>query len=105
MNFSFTPTGIGSIPYIDPKESVQLVLKYLKQIPFWPQLPQKTFLEGMGTQFSEGLPTLVIDEIEKVFYINTASSQLENDVAHFYEKYLSGDLDAFSMSPEYASGF
>ncbi|MEK7309401.1 MAG: methionine synthase [Planctomycetota bacterium] len=105
MNFNFTPTGIGSIPYIDPKESVHLVLKYLKQIPFWPQLPQRTFLEGMGTQFSEGLPGLVINPEQNIFHIDTASDQLEKETARFYEKYLAGDLDAFAISQDYAAGF
>ena len=105
MNFNFTPTGIGSIPYIDPKKSVHLVLKYFKQIPFWPQLPQKCFLEGMGTQFSEGLPGLVIDPEQNIFHIDTASGQLDKETARFYEKYLAGDLDAFAISPDYASGF
>src|SRR3989339_393262 len=105
MNFNFTPTGIGSIPYIDPKASVHLILKYLKQIPFWPQLPQRFFLEGMGTQFSEGLPGLVINPEQNIFHIDTASEQLEKETARFYEKYLAGDLDAFAISPDYASGF
>ena len=105
MNFNFTPTGIGSIPYIDPKESVHLVLKYLKQIPFWPQLPQRTFLEGMGTQFSEGLPGLVINPEQNIFHIDTASDQIEKETARFYEKYLAGDLDAFAISQDYAAGF
>jgi methionine synthase II (cobalamin-independent) len=105
MNFNFTPTGIGSIPYIDPKASVHLILKYLKQIPFWPQLPQKTFLEGMGTQFSEGLPGLVIDPEQNIFHIDTASGQLDKETARFYEKFLASDLDGFAMSQDYASGF
>jgi methionine synthase II (cobalamin-independent) len=105
MNFNFTPTGIGSIPYIDPKASVHLVLKYLKQIPFWPQLPQRFFLEGMGTQFSEGLPGLVINPEQNIFHIDTASDQLEKETARFYEKYLANDLDAFAISQDYAAGF
>ncbi|MEW6026926.1 MAG: methionine synthase [Planctomycetota bacterium] len=105
MNFNFLPTGIGSIPYIDAKEAVHLVLKYLKDIPFWPQLPQRNFMEGMGTQFSEGLPALVIDERERLFYIDTESETMEKETADFYERYLSGNPDAFAMSEDYASGF
>ncbi|MFH1230608.1 MAG: methionine synthase [Planctomycetota bacterium] len=105
MDFNFLPTGIGSFPHTDAKESTGLVLKYFDKIPFWPQLPQRSFLEGMATQFSEGLPNFIINPEKKTFYIDTEISQLDKGVTAFYEKYLAGDLSNFAISKEYAAGF
>jgi len=33
---------------------------YLRDIPAWPQLPKRTFLENMYAQYSEGFPGIVI---------------------------------------------
>ncbi|MFH0888904.1 MAG: methionine synthase [Planctomycetota bacterium] len=105
MDFNFLPTGIGSLPHTDAKKACQLILKYLDKIPFWPQLPRRSFLEGMGTQFSEGLPNFVINSEMKTFYIDTETSQLDKGITNFYEKYLSNDLADFAISKEYAAGF
>ena len=40
-------TGIGSVPYQDPKEAVGLILEHLKEMPFWPQLVRRGFREEM----------------------------------------------------------
>jgi methionine synthase II (cobalamin-independent) len=104
-NFNFLPTGIGSLPQTDAQKAIQLILKFLPDIPFWPQLPQRTFLEGMAGQFSQGLPNLVIEPQNKVMYIDTSSDTLDKEITTFYEKYLSDDLPYFAISREYAAGF
>ena len=43
-----------------------LVARFLPDIPAWPQLPQRSFREGMVAQYSEGFPGIVAGE-EKVF--------------------------------------
>ncbi|MFH1129037.1 MAG: methionine synthase, partial [Candidatus Omnitrophota bacterium] len=60
MNLRGLATGIGSLPYEDPAKAVDLVLKYLPQIPFWPQLPKLGGCEGMVAQFAQNLPCLKI---------------------------------------------
>lgn len=101
-NFCFLPAGIGSLPYQDTKTACQMVLKYLAEIPFWPQLPQRSFLEGMTAQFSEGLPGIKIDVTAKRIRLET--SQANQGLEQFYEHFLKQDLDYFAISPDYAPG-
>ena len=51
-------TGIGSVPFTDPQETVALVLETLPQIPYWPQMVQLGYLEEMAAQAARGLPGL-----------------------------------------------
>jgi len=95
-------TGIGSLPYSDASVVLQKILKYLPEIPYWPQLPKRNFRENMYVQFSEGFPGIVLNESEKKVYVdeNKFSQELES----FYQKYLTQDIDYFAISSEYASG-
>lgn len=102
MKFNFESTGIGSVPFKDPKEACRIVLDNFKSIPFWPQLPKKTFLENMYVQYSETIPGLILDEKSRTLHIET--SKVASDIENVYTKYLDGDLDFFSISKEYASG-
>src|SRR4030042_1532132 len=43
--FYCLPTIIGSMPHTDPKKACALITRYLKDIPAWPKLPTKSFLE------------------------------------------------------------
>ncbi|MBI4712541.1 MAG: hypothetical protein HY762_04470 [Planctomycetes bacterium] len=103
MDFNFTPTAIGSLPHQDAARAVGLALKYLPAIPFWPQLPQRSFREGMAAQFSEGLPGVIIDEQNKKVYIDT-SKDLDKPITAFYEKYLNNDVAGFAPHPAISNG-
>ena len=58
-------TAIGSMPHTDPGVACSLVLKYLASVPAWPQLPKRSFKEGMYVQCTQGLPGLKLKD-EKV---------------------------------------
>jgi len=93
----FSTTGIGSLPHLDPKEACKAALESF-DIPFWPQLPQASFREGMIAQFAEGLPGLRVD-------MERGSIWVEDDaeaVGKFYES-CTGDAE-IPISVEYASG-
>ncbi len=99
-----TVTGIGSVPYRDPQEAVALILKYLPEMPCWPQLVQQSFQEEMVAQGAGGLPGLKVDlEARQVTVHPEVSRELA--LADFYELVWSGALDAFAMSAEEAQGF
>ncbi|GAG48204.1 unnamed protein product, partial [marine sediment metagenome] len=49
------------MPHTDPKEACSLVARFLPEIPAWPQLPKRSFLENMYAQFSDGFPGVVIE--------------------------------------------
>lgn len=95
-------TAIGSMPQTDPAEAGAIVLRYLPEIPVWPQLPHRAFLENMYAQFSKGLPGLAIED--EHIYIDR-SADLSEGMERLYAAYLEGDLDAFAISPDYAAGF
>lgn len=78
-------TLIGSLPLKDHNEATELILKYINEIPLWPQLPCYPE-ERLLSQFSEGLPG--IREKEGTFYFDTASPEFDQEVLAFFEDYL-----------------
>lgn len=102
---SFKPkcmaTAIGSMPQKDPRLACKLVLENLKEAPIWPQLPKRSYKENMYLQFSEGMPSLVLNEEEQSAIFKNGSEDLET----FYQKYLDEDLEYFAISKDYAAGF
>ena len=100
--FGCLATAIGSMPHTDPAEACSLVSHYLKDIPAWPQLPNRSFLENMYAQFSEGFPGAVVKEDS--LYIDR-SRELDKPLEQFYAAYLENNIDQYPISREYASGF
>ena len=103
INNKFLTLGIGSLPYIDAAKSAEEVFKAF-DIPFWPQLPKRSFKENMYSQFSQGLPGLVIDDKKRTIYIDS-SKDLSEDLAGIYEASISGDYDSFGITEGFAEGF
>ncbi|NIA08396.1 MAG: hypothetical protein GWP10_01135 [Nitrospiraceae bacterium] len=79
------PTLIGSLPILDHREAIQLILKYVPEIPLWPQLPRHP-KERIFSQFAEGLPG--IREREDTLYFDTEDPIFEQELLSFYEQYL-----------------
>jgi hypothetical protein len=103
MRFNFEATGIGSVPFKDPKEACDIILENFPEIPFWPQLARRSYLENMYVQYSEKLPGLIVDENRKTVHID--SSRAAAEIEKVYEKYLEGDLEFFAISEDHAKGF
>ncbi|HEY98579.1 MAG TPA: methionine synthase [Dehalococcoidia bacterium] len=100
--FNFLPTIIGSMPHTDPAKACALIARFLKDIPAWPQLPKRSFLENMYVQYSEGFPGVVVENNR--IYVDTAkdySKALED----LYAAYLKNDDDKYPFGPDYAAGF
>lgn len=102
MKFNFEATGVGSVPFKDPKAACRVIFDNFDSIPFWPQLPKKSYLENMYVQYSERFPGLVLDENNKTVHVDTA--KVASEIEAVYAKYLEGDLDFFKISQNYASG-
>ncbi|HJO93503.1 MAG TPA: hypothetical protein QF753_08905 [Victivallales bacterium] len=96
-------TMIGSMPQKEASEALNLLGCYPLSIPAWPQLPKRSFKEAMITQYSEGFPGIKVDEINKRIWLERDNSLLEN-MAQFYEEFISENIDAFSISKNYAEG-
>jgi len=103
MKFNFEATGVGSVPFKDPRQACEIIFGDFPSIPFWPQLSRGSYLENMYVQFSERLPGLVLDENNKTIRIDT--SKVAADIENVYAKYLDGDIEFFRISEDHARGF
>ncbi len=100
-NIKGLATGIGSLPFKEPEQALELIFKYIPRAPFWPQLPKRGIREGMVEQYSEGLPGLKMTDDGLIFDRKSAENGLEN----FYERVISQDIASFRISREYSAGF
>ncbi len=96
-------TAIGSFPHLEPEAACELILKYIPEIPIWPQLPNTSFREQMEIQYSEGMPCIEVDEARERIYFDT-SGDSTRDLEIFYENVLAENLDYFQISSEYSRG-
>ena len=94
-------TGIGSMPHVEPREACSLVLKYLSEIPVWPQLPRKSFLENMYVQFSEDFPGVIV-EGDRIWV--DRSRDLSQPLEKLYSAYLENRMEHSETSAKYAAG-
>jgi methionine synthase II (cobalamin-independent) len=99
--FNCLPTMIGSMPHKDAKEACTTVARFLKDIPCWPQLPNRSPKEGMAVQFSTGFPG--ITEKGNDLSIDGTKDH-SNALEQLYMAYLENDTDKFPVTEEYASG-
>jgi len=95
-------TGIGSFPFTDIDETIDLIFSTCKQIPFWPQLPKRSLLENMYTPFMEGVPCIVSDERKNTVFMDTTSTE---GIEEFYDNVASENINAFAISDRYIPGF
>lgn len=93
---SFHTTGIGSLPHTDPAEACNIVLDSV-DIPFWPQLPHRSFHELMVPQYSEGFPFIRTNG-DNVYVAQAEEAAL----SAFYEAIANNT--GFPVSEEYAAG-
>ena len=101
IEFGCRPTIIGSVPHTDSSKACSQITHYLKDIPAWPQLPDRSFLENMYVQYSEGFPGVVV-EGDRIYV--DRSQGLDNPLEQFYTAYLQNDFNKFAISSDYATG-
>ncbi len=95
-------TSIGSLPFTNVDEAIDLVFGCCPEIPFWPQLPKRSFYEGMYVQCLENVPSIVMNEAEGTVYVDTGSTE---GIEQFYEDVQAADIDRFAISDSAAPGF
>ncbi len=103
-------SAIGSMPFADPSHAIDVSLNNL-DCPIWPQLSHFGLYEQMEIQYSEGLPSIVIDEEKGRMYFDTSGDYSE-EFAEFYEKYMvamdeddgDGDCSAMEITEKYSKG-
>lgn len=107
----FLGSGIGSMPFSDVEHAIDVSLATIGDAPIWPQLPKLGLNEQMEIQYSEGLPSVVIDREKNRMYFDTSVDYSE-EFAEFYEAYMlamdpddgTGDCSAMAISPEFSKG-
>ena len=103
MKKNFCATAIGSVPHTNAKEICDKIIKSYKDIPFWPQMPKRSFFENMYAQFLEGFPCTVIDEKKAKVWIDT-SKDLIGGIEKAYQKIIDNDLEYFAITEKRAAG-
>ena len=101
LEFGCLPTAIGSMPHTDAGEACSIVLKYLAEIPAWPQLPKRSPKENMIIQFSEGFPGVVMKG-DKIHI--ESSANFDTDLEQIYVDCEQGNAIKYDISAEYAAG-
>ena len=101
LEFGCLPTAIGSMPHTNPEEACSAVMKYLPDIPAWPQLPKRSPKESMCIQFSEGFPGIAIHG-DKIHIVPSAN--FEAELEQIYVDCEEDNLSKYSVSAEYAAG-
>ncbi|KPK50520.1 MAG: hypothetical protein AMK72_02070 [Planctomycetes bacterium SM23_25] len=102
LDAALPTTGIGSLPLTDAEEAASFVLEADLTIPFWPQLPNRYFLEQMIPQYSGGMPCVLPVPSDGKVVLEPAAQYRE--LEKFYEKYLSEEPGAFAVAQEAAAG-
>ncbi len=111
MKTKFLATAIGSMPFKDPDYAVKVSLTNLFEAPIWPQLPNFGVNEQMEIQYSEGMPSAVIDYEKGRMFFDTSIDYSEL-FAHFYENYMlamdpddgNGDCSSMAISEDFSKG-
>lgn len=103
FQYPFITTGIGSFPHQDEKEVFRLIFKNFPEIPFWPQLPKRSFVEGMVVQYSEGFPSLKWNEKEQRVRVDT-SHGFDREIEKFYQRLEREELEPFQITEDFAKG-
>jgi methionine synthase II (cobalamin-independent) len=101
IEFGCRPTAIGSMPHSNAEEACQLVLRYLPNIPAWPQLLRRSFKEGMVIQYSEGFPGMIV-EADRA-YVNIGD-EFTSALEQLYARHYENDYQSYPISAEYAAG-
>jgi methionine synthase II (cobalamin-independent) len=101
LEFGCLPTAIGSMPHMNSGEACSIIMKYLPDIPAWPQLPQRSPKENMIIQFSEGFPGVVIDG-DKIHI--EPSADFESELEQIHIDCEQDNAHEYGISAEYAAG-
>jgi len=101
LNFNCLPTAIGSMPHTNTEEACSIIMKYLPDIPVWPQLPGRSPNENMVVQFSEAFPGIVTTG-DKVHIEPSADFAIE--LEQIYIDCEKNDFNKYGVSADYAAG-
>lgn len=95
------PFALGSVPYADVRTAWNAILKRFPHVPGWLQLPRKSYLENMYTQFSEHFPGIVLQEGN--IYVDRRRALEDRGLERLYLAYLDDDCEYGRIGADYAA--
>ena len=102
-DISLLATTHGSLPYMDPDDAIDEIIRYTPDMPTWPQLPKIGYKHNMIAQFAHDIPGAVIDEETRNVFLDV-SSVPANDLESYYERLLGEDPTRFSLDEDHFPG-
>lgn len=99
----FAVIEIGSMPHKDPEVACDLMIGAAPDFPAWPQLPNRAYLENMYAQYTEGLPGIRIDELNRKVWFQVDGEPIDG-LEIFYSSVISENQDNFAISGKFAAG-
>ena len=100
MDWNFSTTLIGSLPYDDAAKALDKILDGRISCPSWPQLPALGYSESMYVQTGEHLPGITIDDHGKKIVADLGAY----DPTDIYTAIITDDVDYFVHSEKYHKG-
>jgi methionine synthase II (cobalamin-independent) len=102
-SFAAAPSLVGSFPHARGEGLVERILTQFRELPAWPQLPARNWLESMYVQYSEGLPGAVVDrETQRIYF--RSDEAFYAGLEEFYAAVVGEDVERFAIGAEYARG-
>jgi hypothetical protein len=105
-------TGIGSLPFEDPRPALELILTELPECPHWPQLPRRSRREHFVHQFLQPLVAcgLLVHQNGRWFFDLSRDTSADSFTLIYSaclaaEEGDAGALRSFLPPPEAAAGF
>lgn len=105
-------TGMGSLPHLDAREALDVILAHIPEIPHWPQLPRRSAREHFVFQFLQPLVDCgVLVRRNRRWGFDTRREDQADCLTRFYTAALAaqeGDAESlhrFSPTAEAAAGF
>ena len=97
-----TATTIGSVPFVDAAQALDLSARVTPDLPAWPQMPKRRPREDMVLQVVDGLPLLEAVESEAAVRVRPEGREVA--LTEFYEHFLAQDWDHFAIPSEAEEG-
>ena len=98
---NWLPIALGGVPHADAIAAWKAILSAFQEIPFWPQLPRRSYLENMYAQFSEHFPGVRFDKGR--IHVDR-QRDLNPDLERLYLAYLEDDLSYGHTGRDHAAG-
>ncbi len=99
-DLAWLPLVFGGLPHTEVAEAWEALLSRFPEIPCWPRLPRKSYLENMYTQYSERFPGITLDD--GAIYVDRRKD-IDRGLENLYLAYLEDDLEYGRISSAYAA--